>query len=254
MTKLRAAAVALEEPVRWVLSQAAAIETRMGQALARQGRVAVADLRNVPRYVLRTLIGLLVVCGLLGLWEARGDGKLPAMSPLAGLDPYCLSSTDCIAEGTAAEARWKGLGPALSILDQVNPAVAGWVRANHDRGTAVFGDDCRTKAEQSIAMAKYDRFRNQLVVNRELFCENDGTIAVTLCHEYRHSRQNFGKVCKYALSCLFRGEGDLSIIENDAVIYEQEAHAAIFGSGRSHQNELAAWERQVRLQHQSSRQ
>ncbi len=228
MTKLRAAAVALEEPARWLLGRAAVIEGRIGRLLAEQGRIAASDLRNIPRYVLHTLAGVLVVCGLLSLWEARGDGKLPNMSPLAGLDPYCLSSVSCIAERTTAEDRWNGLAPALAILDRVNPAVAEWVREKHDRGALLFRDDYRAKGEQTSAMAKYDMFRNRLVVNRELFCENDGTIAVILCHEYRHSRQNLGKVCHYALSCLFAKEGDLSIIENDAVIYEQEARGDLW--------------------------
>ena len=96
-------------------------------------------------------------------------------------------------------------------------------------------------------MAKYDNVRGRVVVNPQLFCENDGTIAVTLCHEYRHSRQNLGKFCQYVLSFLFVRGGDLSIIENDAVIYEQEAHDAIFGSGTSREKELAAWQQAARV-------
>ena len=85
-------------------------------------------------------------------------------------------------------------------------------------------------------------------MNRQLYCENDGTIAVTLCHEYRHSRQNLGKYFQYALSFLFVRGGDLSIVENDAVIYEHEAQNAIFGNGRSSARELAAWQAAARLQ------
>ena len=164
------------------------------------------------------------------------------MYPLSGLDPYRISSAHCIVDETAAEARWKGLSPALAILDKVNPAVAEWVREKHDNGLVVFGDEYPTKGDPTAALAKYDLFRGRLIVNQKLFCENDGTIAVILCHEYRHSRQNLGKFCQYVLSFLFVREGDLSIIENDAVIYEQEAHNAIFGNGRSSEKELAAWE------------
>ena len=90
-------------------------------------------------------------------------------------------------------------------------------------------------------------------MHRELFCENDGTVAVTLCHEYRHSRQNLGKLCQYVLSFLFVRGGNLSIIENDAVVYEQEAYEAIFGNGRSREKELAAWEAAAQLKNQNDR-
>ena len=208
------------------------------QAVVDHAKKLAADLRNVPRYVLRALLGIALVCGLLSLWGLRGDGTLPSMSPLLGLDPYRISSAACVAEGTPAEARWNGLLPALAILDRVNPAVAGWVREKHQNSRVEFRD----QYDATAALAKYDRFRGRLVVGRELFCENDGTIAVTLCHEYRHSRQNSGKFCQYVLSFLFVPGGNLPIIENDAVVYEQEADNAIFGNGKSVEKEVAAWQ------------
>jgi hypothetical protein len=213
------------------------------QVLVGQSRAAADDVRNIPRYAVRALIDVAVLCGMISLWGSHGDGKMPGMSLLSGLDPYRISSADCFADDTPDETRWKGLSPALTILDNVNPAVAKWVREKHDSGLVMFGREYRTKDDPMWAVAKYDRFCGRLIVYRELFCENDGTIALTLCHEYRHSRQNLGKVCQYVLSFLFVRGGDLSIIENDAVIYEQEAGNAIFGNGRSKEKELAAWER-----------
>ena len=220
--------------------------------LVRQSRLAAGDLRNIPRYVLRTLIGVAAVCALLSLWGLHGDGKMPGMSPLSGLDPYRISSVHCIADQTAADTRWQGLSPALAILDKVNPVVAAWVREKHDNGLVLFGDEYRKKADATIALAKYDRFRGRIIVKRELYSENDGTIAAILCHEYRHSRQNPGKSCQYVLSFLFVRGGDLSIIENDAVLYEHEAQNAIFGSGRSTAKELAAWEASIQLRNHGS--
>ena len=219
---------------------------RVGDLLVRQTRSVAADLRNIPWYVLRIdRRGSGVRFGeSLG---AAGDGKIPSMSPLFGLDPYRISSADRVKEGTAPETRWKGLSSALAILDKVNPAVANWVRDKHDNGLVTFTDQSRTKGDAVVALCKYDIFRGRIVVSRELFCENDGTIAAILCHEYRHSRQNLGKFCQYVLSFLFVRQGDLSIIENDAVIYEQEAHNAIFGSGGSREKELAAWVRSTQL-------
>jgi hypothetical protein len=213
-----------------------------------RGQLA-ADLRNIPRYIFRTLVAVVCLFGFLSLWESRGDGELPGMAPLFGLDPYRISSTNCTVEGTPDDVRWKGLAPALAILDQVNPTVAQWVRDKHDRGVLIFRDEPPTDG-QMPALAKYDMYRNRLVVNRRMFTENDGTIAAVLCHEYRHSRQNFGKSCQYMLSFLFVKDGDPSFIENDAMIYEQLAHNNVFGTGVSKQKERAAWERWAEQQNQ----
>jgi hypothetical protein len=197
--------------------------------------------------VLRGLIGVVVVCGLACFWGLHGDGKMPGMSSLFGLDPYRMSSAHCIADETDPEARWNGLSSALAILDRVNPVVAKWVREKHDAGLIAFGNQERKAHGSEDALAEYDVLRGRVIVNRHLFSENDGTIAVTLCHEYRHSRQNLGKFCQYVLSFLFVRGGNLSIIENDAVLYEREAHDAIFGNGTSSARQLAAWEAAARL-------
>ena len=123
----------------------------LGHLLVRQTRIAAGDLRNIPRYVLRALIGVAVVCGLLNLWGSHGDGKMPGMSPLSGLDPYRISSAHCIAGRDDCGSPLEGLSPALAILDEVNPAVAKWVREKHDNGLVVFGDECRTKADPMAA-------------------------------------------------------------------------------------------------------
>jgi hypothetical protein len=175
------------------------------------------------------------------------------MSPLAGLDPYCISSVHCVADVKDSESRWKGLAPALAILNQVNPTVATWVRQQHAAGRLEF-EDCFPTAGSEDALARYDMLMRRLIVNRQLFSENDGTVAVTLCHEYRHSRQNVGKFCQYVLSFLLSRQGESSIVENDAVLYEQEAHRAIFGDGESRPRALAAWEAAAKLRSQDGRQ
>jgi len=246
MTEQQGVCGTLGATSRRIFARAALAAHRTGRRLKSQGRAVAADLRNVPRYAARTLTGLVVAFGLLNLWDSRGDGPMPAMNPLEKLDPYRISSAGCVAAGTGAEARWRGLAPALAILDRVSPPVAAWVRGKHAAGALVFHDDYRNSGELTAALAKYDMFRGRLVVNRQLFCESDGAIAVVLCHEYRHSRQNCGKIGKYLLSFLFVEEGDPSIIENDALVFEQEARAAIFASGESKRLELAAWERLIR--------
>jgi hypothetical protein len=217
------------------------MERKLSRILTKQRRAFVRDLRNIPRYILRVLSVLLVLCGMVELWTCLGDGKLPSMSPLVGIDPYPISSADCTAEGISAERRWNGLAPALDILDRINPVVARWVREKHKNNLLVFCDEYRLKDEMTPALAKYDVFSGRLVINRPLFCEGNGMIAVILCHEYRHSRQNLGKYGQYILSFLFSREGDSSLVENDAMIYEQEAFVAIFGDGMSSEKKLAAW-------------
>jgi len=216
--------------------------------LVRQGRIVANDLRNIPRYALRTSIGIAVVYGLLSLWALHGDGQLPVISPLSSLDPYRISSARCVLSETTSEARWNGLAPTLAILDKVNPSVAKWMREKHDKGRIAFSDEY---GNSGAALAKYDMLRDRVVIHRELFCENDGSIAMTLCHEYRHSRQNLGKFCQYVLSFLLVRGGNASIIENDAVIYEQAAHRAIFGNGESSEKKFAAWKHSVQFQNQN---
>ena len=119
--------------------------------------------------------------------------------------------------------------PALAILAEVNPEVAAWVRQTHQDGKLHFTNRAKRCASPTGQLAKYDALRGELTVFGGLFAQNDGTIAAVLCHEYRHSRQRFPKTMVYALSFLWMDGGDPAIIENDALLYEQEANLAIFG-------------------------
>lgn len=189
---------------------------------------AIADVRNVPRYVARYAVLVLALLGLLGLWEARGDGRIPGMMPLRTIDPHRASSPQCSEPGASDAARWQGLSAALAILDQVNPEVASWVREQHEQGRIAFYDRARERDKHG-SLAKYDYLRRRLYVHRTLFEENDGSVAAILCHEYRHSRQNPARLFRCALSFVVTAEGDRSITENDAHLYEREARDAIFG-------------------------
>ena len=82
-------------------------------------------------------------------------------------------------------------------------------------------DDPLREAVESTGQAR--RVPRRIDDSRGLFAENDGTIAAVLCHEYRHSRQRLPKTMIYALSFLLLPDGDPSIVENDALLYEQEA-------------------------------
>jgi len=192
-------------------------------------RRLAADLRSVPRYVIRYTIVALALCGLLNVWESLGDGSIPTPCPLRTLDPCHVSALPCAAGGTSDAARWQGMAAALAILDQVSPEVASWVRRSHEAGALVFSDEYRRGRDKHGSLAKYDHLRRRLILQRALFEENAGEIAAVLCHEYRHSRQNVAKLAKCALSFVTTAEGARSIVENDALLYEHEARGAIFG-------------------------
>jgi hypothetical protein len=193
-------------------------------------RRAAVDLRSVPRYVVRYSVFVLALVGLMALLDARGDGPIPVMFPLMdpGKSPHRISSAACAVPGVGNEDRWRGLAPALAILDDVNPQVADWVRRRHGDGDLLFSDRFSHGRDRQGSLARYDSFRRTLLVQRALFEEKDGEIAAILCHEYRHSRQSTAKVAKCALSFVVSTEGDRSILENDALLYEHEARLAIF--------------------------
>ncbi len=193
---------------------------------------ALRDAVNVPRYVVKNGILVLAVLGLLHLWAVQGDGPMPAFKaflPSIERDPHRVSSPECVFKTTGDRARWSGLSPALAILAEANPEVARWAESLHAEGRLVFTDHADGGGEMANSLAKFDHFSRKLRINPGLYAEPDGSIAAILCHEYRHSRQGFPKVFSYALSFVLREGGDPAIVENDAVLYEQQARCVIFG-------------------------
>jgi hypothetical protein len=195
-------------------------------------RHIAADSRNIPHYCLKYGVAVLAMFGVLQLWQAGGDGPIPTfrgLHPATKLDPLRTSHPRCASGESADSTRWRALGPAMAILAEVNPEVARWVQATHQNGNLSFTDRERPCANATGQLAKYDALRGELTVFGGLFAQNDGIIAAILCHEYRHSRQRFPKTMVYTLSFLWMDGGDPAIIENDALLYEQEANLAIFG-------------------------
>jgi hypothetical protein len=201
-------------------------------ALGAQTRHLAAESKHVSWYCLKYGVTVLAVFGLLQFWQASGDGPIPAFDSLhhsAELDPFRTSHPQCMFAGTNDASRWQALAPALAILAEVNPDVAAWVRETHQEGKVLFSNHAKICDGSSGQLAKYDAFHRELTISRGLFAENDGTIAAVLCHEYRHARQRFPKTMVYALSFLLKKGGDPATIENDALLFEQEANLAIFG-------------------------
>ncbi|NLF70718.1 MAG: hypothetical protein GX575_16930 [Candidatus Anammoximicrobium sp.] len=200
-----------------------------------RARSVAADCRNAPRYCLKYGTAVLAIFGLLQLWQASGDGPIPtfhSLRPAAELDPFRTSHPQCVFSARDEAARWQGLMPAMAILSHVNPEVAAWIRQTRRDGKLHFAQGVKAGKHPVSQLAQYDALRGRLTIASGLFAENDGTIAAVLCHEYRHSRQRVPKTVVYALSFLWKEGGDPALIENDALLYEQEANLAIFGAYR----------------------
>ncbi|MCY2995033.1 MAG: hypothetical protein NTY19_45300 [Planctomycetota bacterium] len=151
------------------------------------------------------------------------------LSSAAPLAPHRVSASRCMFARTAAGARRTALAPALAILEEVSPDVALWVRDTDRRGKLQFVDSWKMPSDGSGCLARYDTFRGILTISPGTFAESDGRIATILCHEYRHARQRFSKTIVHVLSYLWQRGGDPAIVENDALLFEQEANLAVFG-------------------------
>ena len=117
--------------------------------LAAQTRGVAADCRNLPRYLAKYCAVVLAALGLLQIWQASGDGPMPAfrsLHPSKNLDPYRTSHPRSIFADTSNAARWQALAPAMAILDEVNPEVAAWVRRTHQTGKLQFHKLARAKS------------------------------------------------------------------------------------------------------------
>jgi hypothetical protein len=193
----------------------------------------LGDARNAPRYAVKYGVFVLAILGALELWAVKGDGPMPPFEPLsasANLDPHRVSSAQCMLKNTTDQNRWDGLAPALAILGDTNPEVAQWVEEVHQQQRLVFTDRFKDAGDTVNFLAKFDLFERRLLISPGLYAETDGSVAAILCHEYRHACQRLPKVLNYALSYLFLKGGNPAIVENDALIYEQEARCAIYGT------------------------
>ena len=86
-----------------------------------------------------------------------------------------------------------------------------------------------TVSEDQLYLMKYDIISGHLKIHESLFVNENEEIAIIICHEYRHSRQNYGKFLRYVSSFIFNKNGDESIIENDAYLFDLKAREAIRG-------------------------
>lgn len=121
------------------------------------------------------------------------------------------------------EENWRNLQPALRILRKVVPEAARWVEDRHAKGLIVW------EKQLNGTLAHYNPGHQRLTLNEAMLGRCDGEKAVTLAHEFRHSRQSFAKRMKLVVLTALTGEYQEWVIENDAYDYGRQVYIAIFG-------------------------
>lgn len=186
------------------------------------------------KHLFKILCIVLIFLGLCFVFESSSETEIPDFCNLKNseINPHLVSNSFCIRKDTPHIERFHALNNALKILDETNPIVSKWVRNQNNINKLFFVEE--NKSDINF-YAKFNWMNQSLCIHKRLFAESDGEIAVTLAHEYRHSRQHYTKMIRYAFSTFWSKDGEESIIENDAYLYEMKAYSAIFGTGYDYQ-------------------
>jgi len=123
---------------------------------------------------------------------------------------------------SSEEECWNALETTLTILDKTAPHVSDWTRKQMKEGRIVF------EKENTRTYARYNAFSDTLIINYVTMVQTDGHKASILAHEWRHSRQNWGKWVKSIIACMILGKKRESILENDAYLYESKILLAFY--------------------------
>lgn len=121
------------------------------------------------------------------------------------------------------ERAWQAIQPSLKILDEVCPEASDWLRDQHKC------DKLTWMPDPDGTYAYYDFATGRVTINAQMFELSVGERAVTVAHEFRHSRQNIAKFIRAAFCVLLTGKHKPELIETDAYLFEHEVRWAIFG-------------------------
>jgi hypothetical protein len=123
------------------------------------------------------------------------------------------------------EQCWDAIQPAISLLDEACPEAAVWARERYDLKLLRWVDN-------DFIYASYQPATGRLSISRGFFALSDGERAVTIAHEFRHSRQNFSKLIIATIGLILTGDDAMKdgIIEPDAYWFEQNVRIALFGA------------------------
>ncbi len=181
------------------------------------------------------LVGFTIVAGWITLYDViRGDGEIPEpqIAPIWVAQKGVFNTTP--RWSSDPEENWQALQPTIAICDEVVPHVGEWVRERYAAGKIQWRDD-----PNSPTLARWHSVSKTLSIDRAFFDGDDGRKASWLSHEWRHSRQNKGKVSRCALSLILLFRQQTDIVENDAWLYERQVYLAIFETIFSHSKDKA---------------
>jgi hypothetical protein len=122
------------------------------------------------------------------------------------------------------EQSWNNLQPAIAILQKACPEIAGWVNDRHSKGKIVW------VRNSPLYYARYDFFQKTLYLHDALMGRSDGEKAVTLAHEFRHSRQKTTKLIKRVILEVMTFGNQEEVVERDAYDFERQVYLAIFAN------------------------
>ncbi|MBY0449534.1 MAG: hypothetical protein K2X01_02775 [Cyanobacteria bacterium] len=191
--------------------------------------------RRISGFIARVVITYTTLIGGGEVYNhVVGDGALPRFSAFmpyekdtllenttAGLSPEALKKL-------SAEEKWQALQPTLKILNALSPDIADWVKTQHRQGNLSYGPPTLTLNGNSKDLILASFTMGSLKINTPFWQMPDGYKAATLVHEYRHSRQNWGKLLSvFGTKLLTADFAYPSRIEDDAFLYEQEAIRAM---------------------------
>jgi len=192
------------------------------------------------RRVINVATLMLIIIGLGTVWNATiGDGSLPQLTALTHLSPKQAqlaqhSTTANLPITTIRSSYWEALSSSRSLLLSLSPQLAQWLLNLHLRQHIKIQDpddihQTYHVSSETPLLAAY-RFNEDTLYLGEAFWKlSDGQKVTVIAHEYRHSRQNFGKRLSVQLA-QWMGLGQLQAIsplEDEARDYERQAANAL---------------------------
>lgn len=179
----------------------------------------------VCKYTLYLMILIIVVLGVGEMYDGIFPEKVPPVNNIGILSEEAklarVVNSDW-REFTTPDENWQNMRPAVRILDKVCPEAADWVINQWSSGKIIW------ETTYDGTYAKYDYITGCLHLNESMLGRNYGLNAITLAHEFRHSRQSFSRNVKCVIFTMILREHQSYIIENDAYGFEREVHLAIF--------------------------
>ena len=184
--------------------------------------------QSTKTYFAKYIKIIFMILGCFYIAESLSERKIPEIRHYDLNHNPEITSHSYLTSSDSDQEKWEALSVPLEILENINPKAHKWILNLYKNKKIKFTSDSKILNQKEQYFCKYDWINGNLKISNSTWLENDGTIAVLFCHEYRHSLQSYFKRFRYVISFVFYKEGNEAIIENDAYLYEQEAFISIF--------------------------